>query len=141
MRPESKLFNSQRGFSLVAAMFVMIVVALVIAGMVQLSVNQHGTSSLSIQQARAYQAARAGLEWGIHQALTGSCAASSSLTLTGTSLAAFSGVLVTCTVSNYSEASSAVRIYNLTATAQNGSPALLPDYAYRRLSAVLETAP
>ena len=138
MRPDLNLGNRQRGFSLVAAMFVMIVVALVIAGMVRLATNQSGTGSLAIQQARAYQAARAGLEWGIHQALNGSCAASSSLTLAGSSLAAFNGVLVTCTVTNYSEEANPVRIYSLTATAQNGSPALLPDYAYRRLSAVVE---
>lgn len=140
MRPESKRLNSQRGFSLVAAMFVMIVVALVIAGMVQLSVNQHGTSSLSIQQARAYQAARAGLEWGIHQ---GSCATSTSsnLSLAGSSLAEFDGVLVECRPEHpggYLEDGEAVHIFRVTATAQNGSPAARPDYAYRKLTAVVE---
>ena len=142
MRPESNLLNNQRGFSLVAAMFVMIVVALVIAGMVQLSVNQHGTSSLSIQQARAYQAARAGLEWGIHKVTKGSCADSSSLTMTGSSLAEFDGVVVNCKhlgeADGYMVDGEEVHIYKVTATAQNGSPATRPDYAYRSLSAVVE---
>lgn len=138
MRPDFNSTTSQRGFSLVAAIFVMIVVALVIAGISRLAINQHGTSSLSIQQARAYQAARAGLDWGIYQASKGSCTGSSSLTMAGSTLAEFNGVLVTCAVTNYSEDGATVRIFSLTATAQNGNPATRADYAYRRLSATLE---
>ncbi len=60
MRPE-------RGFALVAALFVMVIVAVVVATMSRLSVTQNASLDLAIQQARAYQAARAGLEWGLHQ--------------------------------------------------------------------------
>ena len=79
MRPESMLAQrprrpapQQSGFALVAAMFVIIIIALVIAAMMRMAGNQHGTNSLAIQQARAYQAARSGLEWGISSALAGS---------------------------------------------------------------------
>lgn len=55
MRPE-------RGFALVAALFVMVVIGLAVAAMSRLSVTQTASVDLLLQQARAYQAARAGLE-------------------------------------------------------------------------------
>jgi MSHA biogenesis protein MshP len=128
----------QSGFALVAAMFVIIIIALVIAAMMRMAGNQHGTNSLAIQQARAYQAARSGLEWGISSALAGSCLPSKTLDMTGSNLSEFEGVLVTCSVNPYSENGGAVNIYQLTATAQNGLPGSRPDYAFRRLTAVVE---
>lgn len=59
--------RKQHGFGLVAAMFLIIVIAGAIAAMWRISTTQTATSSLALQQARAYQAARAGLEWGIYQ--------------------------------------------------------------------------
>lgn len=67
MRPE----RNEAGFGLVAAMFLIIIVALVIAAMARLAVTQNATTSLAIQQARAYQAARAGIEYGIVRVLAG----------------------------------------------------------------------
>jgi MSHA biogenesis protein MshP len=150
MRPESMLAQrprrpaavcpapQQSGFALVAAMFVIIIIALVIAAMMRMAGNQHGTNSLAIQQARAYQAARSGLEWGINSALAGTCLPSKTLVMTGSNLSEFEGVLVTCSVNPYSENGAAVNIYQLTATAQNGLPGSRPDYAFRQLAAVLE---
>lgn len=140
MRPSSprSLASKQTGFALVAAMFVMIIIALVVVAMTRLAGNQHGTNSLAIQQARAYQAARSGLDWGITRALSGNCAASTSISLSGSNLSEFSGMLVTCSLASYTEETRTVRIYTLTATAQNGAPAARPDYAYRRLTAVVE---
>jgi hypothetical protein len=75
-------------------MFLIIVVALVIAAMSRLSSAQHGTNSLAIQQARAYQAARSGLDWGITQAINaGNCAAGSP-SLAGGNLSDFAVVVV-----------------------------------------------
>ncbi|PNG03910.1 hypothetical protein CXL00_17105 [Stutzerimonas stutzeri] len=133
----------ERGFSLVAAMFVMIVVALAVIGMARLSINTSGSLSLSLQQARAYQAARAGLEWGIRRAVKdGACAGSGSLTLDGT-LAEFSGVSVSCVATVYParENGKTVTMFSVDAVAQNApTPATRPDYAYRRLHARVETS-
>jgi len=143
VRPKSRLQRAPRqtGFALVAAMFVMIIIALVVLAMMRLAGNQHGTNSLAIQQARAYQAARAGLDWGIAQAAppvgAPSCAANVAVDLAGSNLSEFV-VAVTCNVSNYSENGTAVNIYRLTATAQNGLPGSRPDYAFRALNAVVE---
>ena len=129
MRPESK----QKGFGLVAAMFVIIIIAAVIATMARLAVTQNATNSLAIQQARAYQMAQAGLEWGIARAVAGQgCAAS--FVLEGFS------VQVACTASAavaVVEEGKNVSFRQITATAQAGAPAS-PDYAYRQLTAVVE---
>lgn len=135
--------HHERGFSLVAAMFVMIIVALVVVAMGRLSVNTSGSFSLTLQQARAYQAARAGLEWGIRSAVkNGACAASTSLTLDA-GLAEFSGVVVNCESVVYPtrENGRTLTLFSLSATAQNASiPAGRPDYAYRKLHARVETS-
>ncbi|WP_137820502.1 hypothetical protein [Pseudomonas sp. 2FG] len=137
MRPE-RSERSEQGFALVAALFVMVVIALVVVAMARLSANQHGTNSLAIQQARAYEAAQAGLEWGINQALAGNCQpVPTAVGLAGSNLAEFN-LLVVCSVAAYVENGAAVNIYRLTATADNGNPANRPDYAYRQLTAVVE---
>jgi len=143
LRPKSRRQHAPRqtGFALVAAMFVLIIIAMVVLAMMRLAGNQHGTNSLAMQQARAYQAARAGLDWGIAQAAppagAPSCAANAPVDLAGSNLSEFV-VAVTCSVSSYTESGAAVNIYRLTATAQNGAPGARPDYAYRRLSATVE---
>lgn len=136
MRPDLRSPQHSAGFGLVAALFLMIVVTVIIVIMAHLSATQHGISSLAIQQARAYQAARAGLEWGIARALEDGACPAGSLNLSG-SLSEYS-VAVTCTSSAYMENTSTVAIYRLTATAQNGTPGSRSDYAYRQLTAVVE---
>lgn len=120
-------------------MFLIIIVALLIAAMTRLSSSQHGTNSLAIQQARAYQAARAGLEWGITQAINANICAAGTPNLAGSNLSDFS-VTVVCSSNNYTDDDgSAVQIFSFTASAQNGAvPNSRPDYAYRRLTAVVE---
>lgn len=59
----------QRGFSLVSAIFLLVVLAGLGAAMAYFSTMQHAASALDIQGTRAYQAARAGVEWGLYQSL------------------------------------------------------------------------
>lgn len=145
LRPKSQLQLSPRqtGFALVAAMFVMIIIAMVVLAMMRLAGNQHGTNSLAIQQARAYQAARAGLDWGITQAAppvgAPSCVANAAVNLAGSNLSEFT-LAVTCSPSAYSENGVTVNVYRLTATAQNGQPGSRPDYAFRALNAAVQSA-
>ncbi len=134
MRPDFRTPRHSAGFGLVAALFLMIVVTVIILTMAHLSATQHGTMSLAIQQARAYQAARAGLEWSIARTLDNGICPAESLSLGG-SLSEYT-VSVTCVSSVYD--TSTVAIYRLTATAQNGMPGSRPDYAYRQLTAVVE---
>jgi len=128
----------QRGFALVAALFLMVIIALVVATMTRLSVNQNVAGDLALQQARAYQAARAGLEWGINRVrATGNCA-SGSLSMAGGNLGEFT-VSLACTRRDYAdEAGAAFSLFRLEATAGNGAPGSRGDYAWRRLTATVE---
>lgn len=73
-----------RGFSLVSAIFLLIVLAALGVAMVTISTTQHQSSSLDIEGVRAYQAAKAGIEWGVYQRLrNNSCAASSTIAVSG----------------------------------------------------------
>jgi len=131
----------ERGFSLIAALFVMVVVALAVVAMARLSVSTNGTISLAIQQARAYQAARAGLEWGIRKAVKdGFCMPSTSVALDG-DLSDFSGVVVSCKQLTYAERENGktLTLHTLSAVSQNAaSPSVRSDYAYRKLEARVE---
>ncbi|HEY8606815.1 MAG TPA: agglutinin biogenesis protein MshP [Noviherbaspirillum sp.] len=61
--------NPQSGFSLISAIFLLVVLAVLGAAIVQVSTAQHIGSALDLQGARAYQAARAGIEWGLFREL------------------------------------------------------------------------
>lgn len=136
MRPEAR--GRQQGFGLVAALFVIIVITLVIAAMARLSTTQHGSNSLALQQARAYQAARAGLEWGISRAANAGSCINGGVSMAGGGLSEFTVSLTCSSTSHTDEDGSSLTIYRLTAQAQNGSAGSRPDYAFRSLTAVVE---
>jgi len=128
--------GKQSGFGLVAALFLIIVIAAVIAVMWRLSVTQSATNTLGLQQARAFQAARAGLEYGIARSLASPSQTCSSFNLEGFRVA------VTCGSSTAPQASVPEEgrdlvFHRVEATATYGSPGD-PDFAYRRLTAVVE---
>lgn len=138
MRPDPRWPKRSQGFGLVAALFLLIVVTLVVLAMARLSAAQHGSSSLAIQQARAYQSANAGLEWGVSLSLSSGHCVQGSPTLAGSNLADFS-VNLTCSATRYVDNNGmALQIFLFTSTAQNGSPGSRSDYAYRQLTATLE---
>jgi MSHA biogenesis protein MshP len=58
-----------RGFALVSAIFILVVLAALGAFILNISTNQQIGSALDVQGVRAYQAARAGIEWGLYQQL------------------------------------------------------------------------
>ncbi len=142
MNPHSR----QAGFSLVTALFLLVVVAGLMTYMISLSVVQHSTVVMSLQGARAMQAARAGLEYGIFQATQNDNCAANTLTFPtdGIALQSFS-VAVTCTRSAHDEGTTAVNFFTLTATATSGTYALganaNPDFVSRRILATISDAP
>lgn len=88
----------QAGVGLVTAIFLLVVLAGLAVAMVAVYTAQQSSSNLDLQGARAYQAARAGLEWGLFQELRNkSCTGASQFALpAGTSLSGFT-VVVRCT--------------------------------------------
>ncbi len=57
----------QRGFSLITAIFLLVVIAALGTFAVTLSTTQHQSEAMDVMGKRAYQAARAGIEWGAFQ--------------------------------------------------------------------------
>lgn len=86
-----------RGVGLITAIFLLVVIAALAVAMVTVFTTQQTSSALDLQGARAYQAARAGLEWGIFKhARPDPCASTSSFAIgEKTSLDGFT-VTVTC---------------------------------------------
>jgi MSHA biogenesis protein MshP len=88
--------KATRGFAIVSAIFILVVLAALGAFILSISSQQQIGSALDVQGVRAYQAARAGVEWGLYRQLqNGSCAASSSFVPVAATLAGFT-VTVTC---------------------------------------------
>jgi len=144
----------QRGFSIVTAVFLVVVLALLGAFIVSVTGMQQTSSQLDVQGVRAYQAARAGMEWGAWQvldpnntigtpALPTCPAASTNLSSLAQSLAAFT-VTVTCSATTTTEGNRNVATYRVVATACNqpsaGScpnPAPGTGYVEREIQATL----
>jgi MSHA biogenesis protein MshP len=112
----------------VTAIFLMVVLAMLGAFMVSVTGMQQSSSVLDVQGVRAYEAARAGVEWGAWQVLDPNdaigtsalptCPASPThLTLTG-SLSPFT-VTVTCNATSSTEGNRNVGVYLIVATACN----------------------
>lgn len=97
--------RKMRGFSLVSAIFLLVVLAALGVAMITISSVQHQSSALDVQGTRAYYAARAGMEWGVYQRLQAPaayCTASVTTNIVlpaGTSLSGFT-VTVVCTPDN-----------------------------------------
>ncbi len=146
------IFSVQKGFSLITAIFLLVVLATLMGYMVNLRVVQQQTVVMSIQGARALQAARSGLQFGVYKALSGtSCSPGVDTTEVVTflpaeaALANFS-VSVNCTATEHTEgAAAAFRFYTLTALASAGSYALgsdaNPDYVSRQIRVTVSTEP
>ena len=107
----------QRGFTLVTAIFILVVLVSLAAAITLISTSQQLGSAADIQGAKAYQAARAGIEWGVYQVTRAStCSASTTFTLTPASLSDFT-ITVECTP--FTDASTGPTVYRIIATACN----------------------
>ncbi len=138
--------NKQSGFSLLTAIFLLVVVAGLVASMVNLNIGQQATVTKGILGARTLQAAKAALEYGIFQALNGTCNATDTITFTAAepALEPYS-VQLLCAASTHPEATTNVNFYRLTATATRGNYILggnaNPDYYSRTIRATVSIEP
>jgi MSHA biogenesis protein MshP len=114
--------HAQRGFLVIAAVFLLVVLAGLVAYLTTVSTTSQAASAADVNASRAYQAARAGVEWGAFQVLQagGSCVASTPKTFSGT-LAPFTAT-VTCTESDIAEGAATVKAYTIVSTACNEPP-------------------
>jgi MSHA biogenesis protein MshP len=106
-----------RGFSLPTAIFLLVILALLGAFMVSLSTTQNVMSAQDVQGSRAYNAARAGMEWALYnlQLPATTCPASpTSLTVDGFT------VSVTCSLATHDEGGTTRYIFYIASTASTG---------------------
>ena len=138
------------GFSLISAIFLLVVVTLLGAYVATLSSSQHIAEALDVEGARAYQAARAGVDWGAWQILQApaggfrtSCDGATYAAPFSQPLAGLAGTLsgfavqVQCGSAATTEAGTNVRVYRMTVTASKGNLGSL-FYVERQLQATLE---
>lgn len=121
--------STQRGFSMMSAIFLIVVLALLAAAMAKFTIMQHTSSTLDLQGVRAYLAARAGVEWGLYRILDPDTApnatlpvcwsGSASVTL-AQDLASFT-TTVSCTATSTTEDTNNISSYRIVATASQGT--------------------
>ncbi|MCW8859462.1 MAG: pilus assembly protein MshP [Deltaproteobacteria bacterium] len=119
------MLKNKAGFTLVQAIFILVVLALLGVVMMRLIGVQSSTSVFALQGARAYQAARSGLEWGAVRASGGnSC--------NGIMLVEDFSVNVTCSSQSFTEGPiGPYDVYRISAISTYGSYGS-PDFISRR---------
>lgn len=142
---QPSLAKRQRGASLIAAIFLLLLFAALAAYMLWFGSIQQRSTALDVTGARALQAARSGIEWGAHRLLRNhGCAASTAFSLAGSTLSDFN-VNVTCVRTvDTDQLGTAVRLYRIEATACNAAtcPSASPGEAYaERVIGVLLSCP
>ena len=150
-------FANQNGFAMVTVIFALVALAAIVASVSALVVRGAQATALDVQQARATQAAKAGLQWAAWQILDPraslapgssnlpSCFASPSAVTLPSPLAGYA-VSVTCvrtpgesaSPSFYSEDQRRLAIFQLTAVARAGAVDA-PDRVERRLEMRVES--
>ncbi|MFC5301504.1 hypothetical protein [Azospira restricta] len=143
MRPLALSFpvraQRQSGASLVAAIFLLLLFGALAAYMLWFGSLQQRSTALDVTGARALQAARAGVEWGMYRLRRDhDCTAASSFALASSSLSDFN-VTVACTqFADTNQQGVPVKLYEIVATACNEAacPSAVPgeNYAERVVS-------
>jgi len=130
--------KKHHGFTLVAALFLMVVISLLLVFLLRTGSENQWSSALRVQEARAFQAASSGLEWAVHQLSGGACPASpTTLNLSEADLTGFQ-VIVTCTSSSYTENLTVITMFEIDSLAQKGSYGTSPDFVARQISLTVE---
>jgi MSHA biogenesis protein MshP len=128
----------QRGFALIPALFLIVVLGALALVAVRVGSGQQQTVIMALQQARALAAAQSGIEWGAYQSVGGSCAASTTLSLTEAALNGFV-VVVTCTATTFTNGTATSTSYVLKSIATTGTYGQ-PGYVHRAVSGTYTNA-
>jgi MSHA biogenesis protein MshP len=133
----------QQGFSIITAIFLLVVLSFLGVAMVTLSTSQHQSEAMDVMGSRAYQAARTGVEWAAHHVVngtagtewTGCTAVTPAATLNGLkgTLSPFT-VTVNCAVASHVEGASTIWIYDVSASAVTGGVPGDQNYVERVIS-------
>ena len=113
-----------RGFALILAVFLIVSLAAIGAYMLTVSNVQVASATMDEQGLRAYQAARAGLEWGAYRVLVDGVCAAGAFNLTTVHLVGFRAQVACTQFGTEIEGSNpAVSTYRITSTGCNDTTA------------------
>lgn len=128
--------RQQRGLSLITAIFIVVVLALIALFAVRSVGSQQAQNNQALIGLRAEYAARAGLQWGAAQALlpVSSCVGGSNLVIEGVA------VTVNCALTDVTEAGVMYQVFAINAQAVSGVLGQ-PEFAQRSLSARFSNKP
>lgn len=111
------LGGRQRGVTLISGIFLLLLMALLAAVIANVVSTAHINAAADIGGARAYQAARAGAEWGMFQLDPNAQNSDLPDCVDGTPPISGHAVTVTCASNNHSEGDRSIRIYRITSVA------------------------
>jgi len=149
------IFKRQQGFSLISAIFVLIVLAGLGTYMLTIGGTSRATSSAALQGARAYQAARSGIDWAVflisqandplnQTAARNVCSNiinANSFTHNAVGLTNFT-VNTNCSFTAHSEqGSDNITVYTITSIARAGGNYGDLDFVQRRITATISPSP
>lgn len=107
----------QRGVSVITAIFLLLLMAMLAAAMVSIVSTSHMNMAADIGGTRAYQAARSGAEWGMYQLDPNAQSAALPTCVDGTPPIPDHTVTVKCLSYDYTEANRQLRIFRISAKA------------------------
>ena len=134
----NSLGAAQRGFSLVPAIFLIVVLAGLAVFAVRINTLQNQGVTEALRAAQAFQAARSGVEWAAYRAVKGGVCAPATLNLIEGGAVGFT-VTVACSVSTHTEGTSPVQVWVFDVRAEAGVYGG-PDYVSRRLQSKITDA-
>lgn len=152
--------RGQQGLGMISAIIVLVILASLAGAITTFGTTQQLTSAQDVMSVRAWQAAKAGNEWGKYMALRGgtgwdggvACTPSATLGAAGATrtqtldLMAEMGfsVAVSCSATRYNEgedspgAPRTVILYTISASANNGAPVASAAYVERNRTVIAE---
>ena len=133
MRRRLGIRGRQRGVSLISAVFLLVVLAGLAVFAVRVGVLQQQTANSSLLAAQAFHAAKSGVAWAAHRAVTAGWCGTQTLTLIEAGTSGFT-VDVQCTQTVHTEGAATINVYVIDVLAAAGSYGG-PDYVSRRLQA------
>ena len=106
-----------QGFILITVLFLIAVLAVMAVVMSSTTSVQNLTTNYSLQQARAYAAARSGLDYGIQRAVSANACTNGGVTLPGTNF----NVTLNCSSTSVNDAGTTSTVYQISSTASTGT--------------------
>lgn len=131
------MIKKQQGFSLMASLFILVILSLASAFVVSIAATTNATTGLSLRGLRANSAARAGIEWALTQLTSNpnACPATTNLSLTQSGLNGFT-VTVSCSYVSFVQGVKTNNVFTITSVGKFGTVSDA-DYVARSLEAVV----